>query len=126
LTRPARSPTLRATMLGTLRQLVVGLAILVLLRAPTTAEEPDLGPVPRAGVLLLRNGQAIEGKIARAGDLYYVALPGGEIRIQVADVELCCRSLEEGYWRKRAAAELGNVHDHLRLAQWCLRHGLFG
>ena len=43
-----------------------------------------------------------------------------------ADVDLVCTSLEDGYRRKRAAIQVGNVHHHLELAQWCLRHGLLG
>jgi len=97
--------------------------ILTLLATSATAAEPShLRPVP--SVLLLQNGQAIEGNISRAGDTYFVGLPGGEIRVHVASVELWCRNLEEGYQRKRAVVQLGNVHDHLDLAQWCIHHGL--
>ena len=98
----------------------------------------NLGPVPQEGVLLLGNGEAIEGKISRVGELYYVALPGGQIRVKAAEVDFCCRSLDEAYQRKRASIRgthaswvptegwSGDVHAHLRLAQWCLRHGLLG
>ena len=79
---------------------------------------------PAQGVLLLRNGQMIEGQISRNNDHYQVNLPYGEIRVRVADVEFCCRTLQEGYERKRAAIQVGNVQDHLELAQWCERHGL--
>ena len=111
-------------MMRNLPQLVASVAIILAVTAAPRAQELDLGPEP--GVLLLRNGQVIEGKITRAGDLYYVTLPNGEIRIRAADVEFCCPNLEEGYRSKRAAVRLGNVHDHLELAQWSLRHGLFG
>jgi len=98
-------------------------AILALFPASATAAEPShLRPVP--SVLLLQNGQVIEGNISRAGDTYFVGLPNGEIRIKAGSVELWCRSLEEGYQRKRAAIQRGNVHDHLDLAQWCIHHGL--
>ena len=79
---------------------------------------------PAQGVLLLRNGQMIEGQITRNSDHYQVTLPYGEIRVRVVDVEFCCRTLQEGYERKRAAIQVGNVQDHLELAQWCERHGL--
>jgi len=103
-------------------------------RAPGVAEEPP--PVPRAplppatgtspnSVLLLRNGRALEGRIARAGDYYYVALAGGEIRIGADQVEFWCTDLEDGYRRKRAAVRPGSVEEHLRLAHWCLRQGLY-
>jgi hypothetical protein len=97
-----------------------------------SAQEPGLmpapyerlAPMPEQGVVLLRNGQAIEGRITRAGDLYYVVLPEGEIRLKATEVELCCRNLEEGYLRKRAAIAADTAEEHLRLAQWCQRHGL--
>ena len=66
----------------------------------------------------------IEGQISRNDDHYRVGLPYGEVRVRVIDVEFCCHTLEEGYERKRAAIQVGNVQDHLELAQWCERHGL--
>jgi hypothetical protein len=85
------------------------------------ADEPPPGP----GVLLLRNGQMIEGRVSREDDHYLVRFPDGEIRLRSVDVELYCRNLEEGYQRKRAAIAAGNVQDHLDLAQWCQRHKLY-
>lgn len=102
------------------------MVVFATLAVGASAQPPDLGPLPEQGVLLLRNGQSIQGKITRAGELYYVALPHGEIRVKAADVEFCCRDLEQGYRRKRAAICVGNVQDHLRLAQWCQGHGLLG
>ena len=117
-------------MLNKSGRLIAGVAVFAvvtaLLTALATAQEYGLGPVPQQGMLLLCNGETIEGKISRVGELYHVALPGGEIRVKAADVELCCRDLQEGYRRKRAAVIPGNVRDHLRLAQWCLRHDLLG
>jgi len=99
---------------------------LAALTTSVRADESALGPVPRQGLLMLRNGQAIEGKISRVGDLYYVAVPNGQIRVKAAEVEFCCPDFEEGYRRKKAIVQLGNVQEHLRLAQWCQRHGLYG
>lgn len=125
-------------MLGKSWQLIAGAAVFAAVTAPAPAEEVGPAAVPQQSVLLLRNGEAIEGKISRVGELYYVALPseghgtcprewtGGEIRVKAAEVEFCCRDLEEGYRRKRAAIQPGDVRGHLGLAQWCLRHGLLG
>lgn len=111
-------------MMGALWRSIASMATLAALTLGAAAQDLDLGPVPERGVLLLRNGHSIEGKITRAGELYYVTLPNGEIRIKAADVEFCCRNVEEGYRRKRAAIRAGDVQGHLRLAQWCLRQGL--
>jgi hypothetical protein len=81
---------------------------------------------PERGIIVLRNGQIIEGRITRAEGLYVVELSDGQIRIKAADVDLVCGSVEEGYQRKRAAIPVGNVQYHLELAQWCLRQGLLG
>jgi hypothetical protein len=113
-------------MFGRSRLLIAGVAALAAVAALTAAEEFGHGPAPQEGVVLLRNGEAIEGKISRVGELYYVAVARGEIRVKAAEVEFCCPSLEEGYREKRAAIQSGDVHAHLRLAEWCLRHNLLG
>ena len=100
------------------------IAILTLgIAAASNAGEPQ----SEAGqqLLLLRNGQALEGQISRSGDLYHVMLPDGEIRVKAADVELICEDLEEAYQQKRATLAAGNLQDHLTLAQWCERHKLY-
>ena len=76
-------------------------------------------------MLVLRNGQTLEGKVTRVGDLYYLAVPEGVIRLKAGDVELCCRSIEEAYRQKQAAIQVGDAEEHLRLAQWCLKQGLY-
>jgi hypothetical protein len=81
---------------------------------------------PGRDILLLRNGQTIEGRVTQTEGVYVVDLGDGQIRVKAADVDMVCGSLEEGYQRKRAAIQVGNVHHHLELAQWCLRHGLLG
>jgi len=77
-------------------------------------------------LLVLRNGEVLEGHVVRQNDCYLVEFPHGHVRLKLADVELVCKSLEEGYQQKRATIQIGNVHHHLQLAQWCLRHRLWG
>ena len=76
-------------------------------------------------MLVLRNGEVLRGRITLADEVYVVDLPDGQIRVR-RDVEVVCRDLEDGYRRKRAAIQIGNVHHHLELAQWCLHHNLLG
>ncbi len=114
-------------MLGNLQQSVVCTAVLVFAVVAAAAEQRSaIEPVPVDGVLLLKNGEVLEGKISRAGEHYYVAVHGGELRIQADSVEFSCRNLEEGYRQKRLAIRKGNATDHLRLAVWCEHHGLLG
>ncbi len=97
--------------------LLVGLATVSQAQGPEGTNEQQL--------LLLHNGQALEGRISRSGDLYRVVFPDGEIRVKAADVELLCKDFEEAYQRRRAAVSVGSLRDHLDLAQWCEQHKLY-
>jgi hypothetical protein len=93
--------------------------------APVAGEETrDLSVSAAQGIVILRNGQVLEGQVSRVGDLYYIAMPTGEIRLKASDVEVSCRDLEEGYQRKRAMLPFQTAIEHLKLAYWCQKHGL--
>ncbi|MBL9122233.1 MAG: hypothetical protein JNG90_01285, partial [Planctomycetaceae bacterium] len=77
---------------------------------------------PQEGVLVLSNGQTLAGKITRAGDRYYVALESGAINLSSQHVVLQCRDLQEAYERQRDARIQPRVHDHLKLANWCIQN----
>jgi hypothetical protein len=112
-------------MLRPLR-ILMPLTTLAMLAALSCQAEPTEGALPPQGLLLLRNGQLLEGKITPSGDRFHVELPSGEVWVKAVDVEVHCRTLEEGYWFKRSAMPLGIVQSHLDLAQWCLQHTLLG
>lgn len=81
---------------------------------------------PQTGVLVLRNGQALDGEVTRAGDYYIVGKgQGSELRLKADDVELFCGSLVEAYEFKAAHLSGISGRPHIELAKWCLRHGLF-
>ena len=88
------------------------------------ADEPQL--LPRAGVLVLVSGNVLRGDILRVGDRYIVTLGvRDEVTVGVSQVEMHCASLEEAYQRKRGFLPANaQVHDHLELADWCLRYDL--
>lgn len=92
--------------------------------APARADEP-LTLEPREGVLLLRNGQVLQGKITPAGDLFYVSLPHIENCIKASDVVLHGLELIDVYEYKRARIGVGQTAEHLELAQWCIQNDLF-
>jgi hypothetical protein len=98
--------------------------LIALLLAAQSLYAQQAPPEISRGVMLLRNGQIIEGKISRFDDYYQVTSPDEELRVRAAEVECICRTLEEGYEHKRAIVQPGNIQDHLQLAQWCQRHGL--
>jgi len=102
-------------------------ALTALMAASFANAEPfQLGPIPKEGVLILRNGQAVAGRLTRAGNHFFVALPEGEIRLRADDVEMACHDVDEAYLRKRATMPSGDVHRHIELAGWCMRQGLLG
>jgi hypothetical protein len=74
--------------------------------------------------MVLQNGNLLRGTITQTGDRYHVAVDGGLIHVTAGDVLFACRTLEEAYGQKRALIQPGVARDHLKLAQWCQRHGL--
>lgn len=117
--RPRHAAT---TLLFALAALAAALA--APLAAPRQAAAEPLQISPIEGVLLLRNGQVLAGKIARAGDYYYVSMPHSEIRLKASEVEKVARRLEELYEQKRAKLRPGELRDHLDLAEWCVEQKL--
>lgn len=103
---------------------VVSFALLLALAVAGFSQEPALLE-PQQGLVLLRNGQILQGKITRTGDRYLVWLADGEIRLAADQVELVCRNMEDGYRKKREKTELTRAEDRVRLAEWCLEHKLW-
>ncbi len=123
----ARSPLCLRGLLAACFTAGLALAAWWLPAAPPEESPPRPLPSEPAGtlsVLLLRNGQVLQGAISRAGSQYVVAVPGGEIRVEANDVQCQCRAMDEVYQRRRAVVRLDSAQDHLEMAQWCLRVGL--
>ncbi|HUT95626.1 MAG TPA: hypothetical protein VMY37_39585 [Thermoguttaceae bacterium] len=97
---------------------VVSTASVGLAQGSAVASQSD------AGALVLRNGSLLQGEITQTGDGFDVVVEGGRIHVKAGDVEFHCRTLEEGYQRKRALIQPGDLREHLDLAQWCQRYGL--
>jgi hypothetical protein len=98
--------------------LVLGFLVL-----SASADEGALAP--REGVLVLRNGHVVQGRITRLGERYVVTFgESGEVRFPAGDVEFQCGSLDEAYFRKRDLLDPTSIRQRLDLADWCLRHDL--
>jgi hypothetical protein len=81
---------------------------------------------PQTGVLVLRNGQVLEGEVTRAGDYYIVSKgEGSEVRPKADEVELFCASMHEAYEFKARHVSGTSAKQHVELAKWCLRHGMY-
>ena len=98
--------------------------VLLLALAPGAAAQ-DAAFAPRAGVLVLRNGNVVQGQITRLGDRYVVTFgEASEVRFPAGDVEFQCGNLEEAYFRKRDLLDPSSIRQRLDLADWAVRHGL--
>jgi len=80
---------------------------------------------PVEGVLVLRNGNLLRGKLQQQGDHYLVQLSNGELQVHEQQVEMVCQNIEEAYQRRRVARVGSTADSHVELARWCLRHDLF-
>lgn len=99
--------------------------IALLLPAFAAAQDPAQFS-PQAGVLLLRNGQLMQGEITPAGDQFIVTFGvGGEVKIAVKEVEARVADLDGVYDYKLRRLSGEGATPHLDLAEWCLRHQLY-
>jgi hypothetical protein len=97
--------------------------------APPAAPVPayPAEALPLTGkVLVLKNERTVEGDIEYVAGRYRVRRPVGETWIEAAGVLRLCGSHAEAYGCLRAQALLKpeDVDRRLRLAEWCLDHGL--
>ncbi|MEN6558011.1 MAG: hypothetical protein ABFC54_07510 [Thermoguttaceae bacterium] len=109
-----------------LKNLVVAVLSVGAFAPWAVAVEPSAACPTARQMLILRNGQTLEGTVTRNADGYVVDLGDGLIRLKTSDVDLVCDSLEAGYRLKRARISTGDALGHMELAQWCLRCELLG
>ena len=102
----------------------VGTVTLLIAVAAAAADDQHVANESRTGLVLLRNGNVIEGTITRSGDRYKVSVRDGELSVPASDVEFVGRDLDEVYRHRRGTIRSGVAEQHLMLADWCLRRGL--
>jgi hypothetical protein len=88
------------------------------------ADQPTADEAEQYAVL--RNGEVLNGRIARQGDRFVIATPNSEMRVPAREVDFICQSLDEAYGVQRNRLIAGRIDDHLNLADWCLRQKLLG
>lgn len=88
-------------------------------------QQPAEDEVATEGVLVLRDGPIVTGKIVRSGNVYQVQGPNGRWSVPEDLVKLRCASLLEAYGKLRVNAQSQrDAHAHLALARWCLTNHL--
>jgi hypothetical protein len=85
----------------------------------------DAALAPQTGLLLLTNGELLEGEITAAGDYYDVQVRDGQLRVRRAQVALIAQDVLACYRFKRGEIQIERAQDHLDLADWCMRNKLF-
>src|SRR5579864_1128952 len=95
-------------------------------KAAAADEAPaEQSPVPVEGILVMRTGAVVSGKIVRAVDLYKVVSTYGQMHVPAELVKLRCADLEEAYSKLRdTAASHHSANARITLARWCLTNHL--
>jgi hypothetical protein len=100
-------------------------------RAVAAAEAPveespaqeSSGPVE--GILVMKSGAVVSGKIVRSGDFYKVLGPYGQGHFPAELVKLRAADLEEAYLKlSETAKSHHSANSRITLARWCLTHHL--
>ncbi len=93
------------------------------LSAPVRATDPAATP-SQGHILVLDNDRILEGDAERVGVYYRVRGAGGETLLPANKVRCLCANLDEAYRFLRKEANLNDGDEHLRLARFCMLHGL--
>jgi len=91
-------------------------------------DSPASASVAAEGVLVMRNGMVVTGRILKTGSDYEVhGLQGARAFYPGTHVKLCAASLTEAYAQLREnALKQHSANAHILLAQWCLTNHLEG
>jgi hypothetical protein len=91
----------------------------VLFSVAATAAPPSVGTM-----LILDNGQVLEGRIDRVGERYRVVKDGGETWLPATRVQAVCADLTAAYHTLSSRIGATDADGRLRLARWCESVGL--
>lgn len=76
-------------------------------------------------VVVLGNGEIIQGKVKRSAEQTVVQTEQGSRLVLSNDrVDFVCNSLEDAYWGKCARTKATDLDGQKRLFYWCLKHEL--
>lgn len=107
-----------------------GLLVSVGLHLPVNAAAADELPTeeslaPVEGILVMRTGAVVSGKLVRSGDSYKVISRYGQMQVPAELVKLRCADLNEAYLKLRETAQAHkSANAQITLARWCLTNHL--
>ena len=96
----------------------------VLIRADEAASSPSTGGT-RAGVLVLNNGQLVEGRLSQSAGGYVVDLPKGSFLVPFERVSVVADDRHDAYKKLKAAQPTPTPDFQVGLARWCIAWKLF-
>lgn len=102
---------------------VLGISASLLLASAEGSEPTSSARSP--GVLLLYNGNLLEGTISKEEGIYVLTTPTSEIRIRSDRVLFAGESPIAAYEYQRSQMTPATADRHLELAAWCLRKRLW-
>jgi hypothetical protein len=76
------------------------------------------------GVVVLRSGGVLHGKVSVSGERYVVTQPKSVVDVPALQVLLVANSMDDAYQRQRQQLPHDSTEAHLGLAEWCLRYNL--
>ena len=76
------------------------------------------------GVVVLRSGGVLHGKVSVSGERYVVTQPKSVVDVPAPQVLLVANSMDDAYERQRQQLPHDTTEAHLGLAEWCLRYNL--
>lgn len=92
---------------------------------PAACRNPSAA-APRDGILLLKNGQVLAGRITWSGDHYFVDRDGLQVGVRAAEVLATATDMDDAYRSQRERLAKDDLEGRQTLVQWCLRHELLG
>ena len=109
-------------LIANLRRLFAILIVMAALCNCAMAQSPSAAE----SILVLKNGQTLEGEVSLADGKYTVRLPSGSaIRMPKAQVMFTAQSYKDAYWELAARTSPSNLPAQIRVFQWCVRNELF-
>ncbi len=113
--------------------LLIGAGLLLIVAAvappaPVEADEPASPPASLAakeGVLVMRTGAIIRGRILRSGEVFEVQTANGKMAVPQPLVKLQAENLTDAYEKLHdGALAQQSANAHVLLAHWCLTNQL--
>ena len=108
-----------------LRSIIAGILLLLSARAILTAEPPAKGRTESIGLLVLKSGRFVEGRISQSAGGYVVEKSNGSMVVPFGLVEFSAVDRRDAYLTMRSRMKPPTPDRRMTLARWCLTHAMY-